>query len=83
VRTGAGIGELLERLAAEAELDFKPVHLRLPLDRYDLVTLMRREGKILAEEFTDDAIVVSAQIPERLVPALSETSLRDRSSQRE
>ncbi|HOV64052.1 MAG TPA: GTPase HflX [Spirochaetia bacterium] len=75
VKNGIGIDRLIGRMREEAERGLEPLLLELPLNRYDLVSLIKREGKLLSEEFTDNAIVVSAEVPERIRQTLLDTAI--------
>ena len=70
VKSGTGLKDLIGRLSEQAEQGFRLTELYLPLNRYDLVTLMKREGRVLHEEFTKESIVVSAELPERIADSL-------------
>ena len=44
--------------------------LRIPLDRFDLVDLVHREGDVHREEHQPDAVWIEADVPTRFHKAL-------------
>jgi len=62
-RTGEGMNELTSMLE---EMVFKDIPVRefhLPLSRHDLVSLVRRTGKIFSENYEDSILKLTAQVP--------------------
>ena len=65
-RTGEGLPALLDAMAAQLASRIVERRLLLPLDRPDLLALLHREGRVLAEEWTDAGIAVQALVPPKL-----------------
>ncbi len=65
--TGEGLEELVGRMG-DMVIDKVVRHrLRVPQARQDLVALLHREGKILAEEYEGNDILLNATYPKRLL----------------
>jgi hypothetical protein len=47
------------------------VRYSFPADRYDLVALVHRTGKVVAEEYINGSIHLNAEVPERTEKALA------------
>lgn len=68
VKTGEGIDTLLHRIH---ELIFDRVtrlSLKLPMDRFDLLSLAHQEGKVLREDFKSDHASIECIVPKRIAP---------------
>ena len=63
--TGEGLEALLEAFGRHFVLPMRHVALHLPADRFDLVSLLHREGAILEERHEADGVWIEAQIPLR------------------
>ena len=75
-KTGQGIEQLLALLVAQlALLLVEPSHVRLPVERADLLSLIYQSGHVLQRETSGDGITVTARLPEpvktRLAPYLT------------
>lgn len=66
-RTQQGIGDLMELFGKFLEDAMQTVRLRLPFDRYELVTQMHRFGTVKNERADDEAIWVVGNIPRRML----------------
>jgi GTP-binding protein HflX len=64
--TREGLDELAAVLADMAGHDVQRVHLRIPPDRGDILSLLHREGRVESQEFDADIAVVDAVVPRRL-----------------
>lgn len=62
-RTGQGLDELLERMAAVLTAGLCRVRYRLPASRPDLLALLRRSGRVLEEYYRDGSVTVTALLP--------------------
>jgi GTP-binding protein HflX len=69
---GAGLSELLERIAAELPLQRKQVRLLLPYAMAGCGARFREEGRVLAEEFRADGIYYEAVLPLRLAEEMGQ-----------
>ena len=71
-RTGEGLEELKAAFARHFVVPLRRATLRLPLDRYDLVSLLHREGEIHDQRHEADGVWIKADFPlryERLLEA--------------
>ena len=65
-KTGEGLDALLEAIQKNLELTQRKLQLFLPFEEGSLLHEIRREGKILAEEYTPQGIAVTALVDKRL-----------------
>jgi 50S ribosomal subunit-associated GTPase HflX len=71
--TGQGIDSLLARLIERlALLLVEPSHLRLSIERADLLSLVYQSGHVLKRETVGGSIALTARIPERVKARLAE-----------
>lgn len=63
--TGDGIGRLLDVLSRFSRRDHVLVRLRIPPSRYDLVSLVHRNGEVVSEERDGAIVEMVAHIPKR------------------
>ena len=63
VATGEGIEKLRERIREMAAAGYRRIECLLPPSRSDLAALARRTGIVHAEEYQDDGIHLSAELP--------------------
>ncbi len=61
-RTGEGLTALAAAVGELLSRENEPQRFRLPADRYDLVALVHRKGKVLSEEYLDGTILLSAEV---------------------
>jgi len=66
IATGEGIETLINRLAGMMVDRVARLPLRIPQSRQDLVALLRREGKIVNQDYDGNDIVLTAIIPHAL-----------------
>ncbi|MDX1413546.1 MAG: GTPase HflX [Candidatus Promineifilaceae bacterium] len=71
-RTGQGIEDLLTAVEASMVQYLQPLHVLLPYQRGDLLSLMHRRGQVDGEEHTADGVEVFGRIADRLVPYFEE-----------
>ncbi len=74
-RTGAGLDELIERIAEEIPRPDIEMNVLVPYDRGDLVHRLHTEADVLAEEHTADGTRLSVRVGRRLEPELAEFRL--------
>ena len=66
ITTGEGIETLIQRLAGMMVDRVSRLPLRIPQARQDLIALIRREGKIVNQDYEGNDIVLTAIIPHAL-----------------
>ena len=66
ITTGEGIETLIQRLAGMMVDRVSRLPLRIPQARQDLIALLRREGKIVNQDYEGNDIVLTAIIPHAL-----------------
>ncbi len=62
-KTGAGLQELLARLAAELDSTLRPVQLLIPHSRYDLIARLHRTSAIISEKHEEEGVRINALVP--------------------
>jgi GTP-binding protein HflX len=67
-KTGSGIDDLLEAIEAAMVQYLSPLHVFLPYERGDLVSLLHERGQVDEESHNAEGIELYARIPRRLVP---------------
>jgi GTP-binding protein HflX len=67
VKTGSGLPELQAAVEERLTASSGELLLRIPDAEYALVALLHREASILEEGREDDATIIRARVPERLV----------------
>jgi GTP-binding protein HflX len=70
-RTGEGLPQLLSLVEGKLATTLHQVRYSFPADRYDLVALVHRTGKVVAEEYINGSIHLNAEVPERTEKALA------------
>ena len=70
--TGEGIPSLLEKIDAMLAEDLTTMHLLIPYDRYDLVSLVYEQGTVTAKQDTPTGVRVRAAVPRTLRKRLAE-----------
>ena len=70
-RTGAGLDELLGRMADQLAGRIEHVELLLPPERGDLLNTLHRQGQVLSTEYLDTGTHVHATVPLKLVASLA------------
>jgi GTP-binding protein HflX len=70
--TGEGIPELLDTFAANFVVPMRPMTLRLPRERYDLVDLLYREGTVRSEAHDEHGVCLEVDVPERFASRVEE-----------
>lgn len=63
--TEAGIENLLAKIEEIASKSDRPVNLLIPHNRYDLLQLVKKSGRIISEEYVEEGIEVTAIVPEK------------------
>lgn len=66
VHTGVGLGELVERMAAQVADGSVTGELRIPQCESGLIARIHRQGRVLESEYDGDAVRIVAVLPERL-----------------
>ena len=66
--TGASIDDLLVALEAAVEHYLVSVHVHLPYERGDLVSMFHERGQVAQEKHLADGVALSGRLPKRLTP---------------
>ncbi len=66
--TGHGMEALLTAVEAVMVQSMKPLQVRLPYKRGDLLSLFYERGQVDSEEHAGDGVVVYGRLPARLIP---------------
>ncbi len=78
VRTGEGIETLVARMADMLLERVVRHQLRIPQARQDLVALLHREGKILAQEYEGNDVILRATYPKRFLANFADFVMAER-----
>ncbi len=70
VKQGKNMDELTSLIEEVLYENYARKSYNFPLDRYDLLEYLRKHGRILFEEYGDDRIAVTAQVPPQFLPPL-------------
>ena len=62
-RSGEGLARLLERIGFLINRNYRKVHLTIPFDRGDVVSKLREQACIQAQEYREDGIHLEASLP--------------------
>lgn len=79
-KTGEGLPELLQKMEAIVESEFKQLRLLIPHERYDLVARIHREGGVRKEEARDEGTYIVGSIPDRLLSSIEPYILKTEDS---
>jgi GTP-binding protein HflX len=71
-QTGEGIAELQAAFARHFVLPLRRASLHLPMNRFDLVDLLHREGDVIEERHEADGVWMEVEFPERYLNTLEE-----------
>ena len=77
VRTGEGLDELVERMAAMAAEGSVTRTLRIPQSEGALLAKIHRTAKVLQTDYEGDAVRIVAVLPARLAETCAEFILDD------
>lgn len=66
--TGQGIETLLMAIEAIVEQQFKPISVKVPYDRGDLLSLFHERGQVSSESHDAEGITIYGRLPQRLIP---------------
>ncbi len=69
-RTGAGVDALLAAVADRLEVGLTRIEYDLPVERSDLLSLLRRAGRIVTETYDAGHVAVTALVPARVAGQL-------------
>ncbi len=65
-RTGAGLPQLLRQIGTLLAAQQEKLHVRIPLERGDLLAQIHQSGRIHAQELSDGAYEVTAFVPPKV-----------------
>jgi GTP-binding protein HflX len=68
--TGEGTDILISRINAIIDLRLSAIDLKLPMDRFDVLASLHRNGNVESEDYDDDSILVRVTIPHKYVSGL-------------
>ena len=68
--TGEGTDRLMDALGTLLEPSVQRLSLQIPPARYDIVSLIHREGRVLEEEYSHDTCRIMAELPKRFAAML-------------
>lgn len=71
-KTGLGLEELAEGIADMLVAQQKEVELVIPMNRYDIVSMLYSQGRVLAEEARDNDCLVRCRLDSQLMGQLKE-----------
>ena len=76
-KNGTGIDELLEEIQAALPESAIRAKVLLPFDKAGLLSLVRKDGKVFSEEYTERGILADALIDIKIYPQLEPYRCRD------
>ncbi len=62
-KTEEGLSNISERIEELLNRDKHIITLLIPTDRYDLVSMIHREGTVLEEDYNDSGSIIKARVP--------------------
>jgi len=62
-RTGEGLDDLLRLIVERLEQELVPVEVTLPWSAQDLLPEVHQRGRVLAEQFEETGIALTARVP--------------------
>ncbi len=71
-KTGQGLEKVFEKVEELLNKDKQVVSLLIPTDRYDLISMIHREGTILEEDYRDTGSFIKARVPVEIFNRLKE-----------
>jgi GTP-binding protein HflX len=70
-KTGDGLPELLEKIAAMLEPSQRRCQLLIPYDKGALIARIREDGKILSQEYREDGTALDVLVDRKLIGAVT------------
>lgn len=71
-RTKDGINSISQKIEELLNNDKHTVSLLIPTDRYDIISMIHREGTILEEEYKETGSLIKARVPVKIYNKLKE-----------
>ncbi len=65
-KTEEGLGALYKKIEELLNRDKHIMTVSIPADRYDLISMIHREGNILEEEYIDTGSIIKARVPVKI-----------------
>jgi GTPase len=62
-KSGKGLEDIFEEIEEVLNRDKKVMSLLIPTDRYDLISMIHREGTVLKEEYKEAGSFIEARVP--------------------
>lgn len=76
-KTGEGIERLLQVIEENLPEKSVPMHLLLPFAKSGLAAALREEGAVTGEEYREEGLFLSANVPQRLLFAVREYEVEE------
>ncbi len=76
-KTGEGLEKIFEKVEDFLNKDKKIVSLIIPTDRYDLISMIHREGTVLKEDYQDTGSIIKARVPVKVYNKLKKYITND------
>ncbi len=71
-KTGEGLEKVFERVEELLNKDKQIISLLIPTNRYDLISMIHREGSVLEEDYQDTGSIIKARVPLEIYNRLKE-----------
>ena len=76
-KTEEGIGDLSKKMEELLNRDKHIMTVSIPADRYDLISMIHREGNVLEEEYIDTGSIIKARVPVKAYNKLKEYEMEN------
>ncbi len=73
--SGAGIDDLLLAIEAATEKYMAPLSVKIPFDRFDLVSMFHERGQVETNRHEVDGVYLDGRLPKRLLPYFDKFNL--------
>src|SRR5690606_14984864 len=69
---GEGLDTLAHLLGSLLNQTLAEIHLRVPASRFDIVSVVHREGEVLDERYDGSDVLIHALFPRQMLPQVTE-----------
>ncbi len=76
-KTGKGLEKVFEKVEELLNKDKHTISLLIPINRYDLISMIHREGTVLEEDYQDSGSIIKARVPAKVYNKLKEYITND------
>ena len=76
-KTGEGLEKVFEKVEELLNKDKHTISLLIPINRYDLISMIHREGTVLEEDYQDSGSIIKARVPAKVYNKLKEYITND------